>query len=454
MWQMWARRARRAFAGGIHPQTHKERTRNEPIRQFPFAPLLLVPMQQHAGPAACPVVREGDEVERGALLGRADGALSVPVHAPAAGRVERIALMPTVSGAMVQGVYLAPFPGATQEVRPGTPCDLAAATPATIIEAVAAAGIVGLGGAAFPTHAKLRLPQGARVQLLIVNGAECEPYLTTDYRVMLEQRDDVVRGMRYLQKAVAAADVVLAVESWASDAAAAVIAVAPPELRLGARVLPTQYPQGAEKLLIQALLGKEVPPGGLPIDVGALCVNVATVAEIGRLLPSGRGIEERVVTISGPGIVDAGNYRIPIGTPLRFALEQVGTDPALSSVFLGGPMMGQPLASLDVPITKGISGFVAFTTAETGRSERRWPCIHCGRCVSACPLGLNPCQLGMLARSGDLDLMRSDFHLDQCFECGCCAYVCPSHIPLVQEFRAAKAQLRRAVTPASGASAR
>ncbi len=438
---MWRRAA---FTGGIDPQTHKERTRREPIRQFPFAPLLLVPLKQHAGSAALPAVREGDEVERGELLGRADGDLSVPVHAPAAGRVERIALMPTVSGVMVEGVYLAPFPGSTQEVPSGKPCDLDTATPAAIIDAIADAGIVGLGGAAFPTHAKLRLPEGKRVRLLIVNGAECEPYLTTDYGVMLEQSADVVRGMRYLRKAVAADDVVLAVEAWASEAADAVITAAPPELGIGVRVLPTHYPQGAEKLLINALLSAEVPPGGLPIDVGALCVNVATVAEIGRLLPFGRGIQERVVTITGPGVIDAGNYRIPIGTPLRFALEHVGTDPALSSVFLGGPMMGQPLASLDVPITKGISGFVAFTLAETKGRQRPWPCIHCGRCVTACPLGLNPCQLGLLARHGEVELMRSDFHLDQCFECGCCAYVCPSHIPLVQEFRAAKAQLRRA----------
>ncbi|TVS19078.1 MAG: electron transport complex subunit RsxC [Gammaproteobacteria bacterium] len=437
---MWGRSA---FRGGVTPATHKAQTQTQRIRQFPFAPLLEVPLLQHAGRPALPVVREGAAVERGAVLGRADGERSVPVHAPAAGRVQRIALMPSVTGAMVPGIYLEPFPGATQEVASGTACDLATATAEDIINAVQAAGIVGLGGAAFPTHAKLRMPPERRVRLLIINGAECEPWLTTDYRVMLEQPADVVLGVRYLLKATGAEAVVLAVEEDGREAGEAVLAAAPEGMSLKASFLPTRYPQGAEKLLIRALLGVEVPAGGLPIDVGALCINVATAAEIGRLLPFGRGIQERVVTITGPGVLDPGNYRMPIGTPLRFALEQVGTAADVTRVFLGGPMMGQPLASLDVPITKGISGFVAFTSAEYRDAGRVQPCIHCGRCVQACPMTLNPCQLGLLARHGEVETMRRDFHLDACFECGCCAYVCPSHIPLVQEFRAAKAELRR-----------
>lgn len=438
---MWRRSA---FAGGVTPAPHKAQTRDLPIRQFPFAPLLLVPLLQHAGRPALAVVREGDEVERGALLARADGELSVPVHAPAAGRVRRIALMPSLAGAMVEGIYLEPFAGATQEVCAGVGCSLDHASAADIVDAIQDAGIVGLGGAAFPTHAKLRLTPGLRVRLLIVNGAECEPYLTTDYRVMIEQAADIVLGMRYLLKACAAEQAVLAVEDGAADAAAGVRDAAPADVPFSVRVLPARYPQGAEKLLIKALLATEVPAGGLPIDVGALCINVATVAEIGRLLPQGRGIVERVVTIGGPGVREPGNYRIPLGTPLRFALEQVGMHEALSRVFLGGPMMGQPLASLDVPITKGISGFVALTRTEQGATAPIWPCIHCGRCVSACPVQLNPCQLGLLARHGEVDAMRERFHLEQCFECGCCAYVCPARIPLVQEFRAAKAELRRA----------
>jgi len=429
--------------GGINPQTHKAATRDAAIRQFPFAPLLMVPLLQHAGPPALPVVREGAEVERGALLGIADGERSVPVHAPASGRIERIAPMPSSAGNLVPGVYLAPFAGSTQELASGTPCDPDTATPDEIIAAVQAAGIVGLGGAAFPTHAKLRLPPGRRVRLLIINGAECEPYLTTDYRVMLEQAGDIVMGVRYLLKATGAERAVLAVEDDAPAAADIVMAHTPPSMPFTARVLPTRYPQGAEKLLIKVLLGAEVPAGGLAIDVGALCLNVATVAEIGQLLPRGQGIQDRIVTMAGPGVTQPGNYRVPIGTPLRFALEQVGARENLSLVFLGGPMMGQALTSLDIPITKGTSGFIAFTQADAGRTSPVYPCIHCGRCVDACPLTLNPCELGALARHQEFELMRDRFRLDQCFECGVCAYVCPAGIPLVQEFRAAKSYLRR-----------
>lgn len=428
---------------GITPDLHKAETRDRPIHQLPFAPLLMVPLLQHAGRPAVAVVREGDTVVRGQPIGRPDGDVSVAIHAPAAGRVERLAPMPDVSGAMVPGIYLAPFPGATQEIVGGHPCDLEESTPKTIIDAIQAAGIVGLGGAAFPTHVKLRIPEGRSVRCLIVNGAECEPWLTGDYRMMREHGPDIVTGVRYLLKATGAPAAILAVERHARDAADALIAHMPSDLPLSARALPDRYPQGAEKLLIQALLGTEVPIGSRPIDVGALCINVSTAAEIGALLPKGQGIQERVVTIAGPGIIRPGNYRVPVGTPLRFALEAVGARDTLTRVFLGGPMMGQALASLDVPITKGTTGFIAFTRDEIVDTEPVYPCIRCGRCVAACPLGLNPCELGLLARHDDLEPMRDRFHLDQCFECGACAWVCPSHLPLVQELRAAKLMLRR-----------
>ena len=435
-----------SFMHGVHPPEHKDETSHLAIRRFPFAPVLIVPLSQHLGKPAIPVVREGQEVVRGQTIARPDGFLSVAMHAPASGVVKRIALAPSISGTMVESVFLQPHPASSQEVDDGEPCDVETASPEEIVKAIQMAGVVGLGGAAFPTHVKLRPPEGKHLDTLIINGVECEPYLTTDHRVMLEQTADIFMGIRYLLRATEAGDVVIAVEANKRDAARKLSADCPDDLPVTVEVSPVKYPQGAEKLVIKALLGREVPSGGLPADVGAICVNVATTAEIGRLLPRGRGIQERVITIGGPGVRHKGNYRIPIGTTVRFALEEAGVAKDVSRVFLGGPMMGPAVSNLDIPVTKGTSGITTFTTAETGEAvghEKVYPCIHCARCVEACPLFLNPSQLGLLAKNEEYEQMAQDFHLMDCFECGACSYVCPSHIPLVQYFRLAKKMARK-----------
>jgi len=397
------------------------------------------------GKPSLPEVRDGQEVVRGQRLARPDGFMSVSMHAPASGVVRRIALAPSITGRMVPAVYLKPHPGSTQEVAEGTPCPLETATPDEIIAAIQDAGIVGLGGAAFPTHVKLKLPEGKYVDTLIVNGAECEPFLTTDHRVMLEQREDIYQGIRYLLRVTGAERAIVGVEANKRDAATHLREGLPADLPASVEVLQVKYPQGAEKMLITALLGREVPSGGLPLDVHALCVNVATTAEIGRLLPHGRGIQERVITITGPAVKHKGNYRIPIGTPLRFILETVGVEEDVSRVFLGGPMMGQAASSLDIPITKGTSGVTAFTDSEARETHREvYPCIRCAYCVDACPVFLNPSELGVLAHNEEWQRMADDHHLMDCFECGCCSFVCPSHIPLVQQFRMAKTAVRKA----------
>ena len=436
----------RTFRHGVHPPEAKDETSGSPIRQFPFAPLLVVPLVQHAGKASLPVVRAGQEVARGQRLAVPDGTLSVSMHAPASGVVRELALAPSIGGRMVPAVYLEPHPGSTQEVADGAPCPLATATREEILAAIQDAGIVGLGGAAFPTHVKLAIPEGKSVDTLILNGAECEPFLTTDHRVMLEQSADIYTGIRYLLKVTGAQRVIVGVEENKPDAAAHLRAELPPDLPATVELLRVKYPQGAEKMLIAALLGREVPSGGLPFETRCLVVNVATAAEIGRLLPLGRGIQERVITIGGPAVKRKGNYRIPIGTPLRFLLEHVGVDEArLERVFLGGPMMGAAVSSLDISITKGTSGVVAFDDASAARTHRPvHPCIRCGHCLDACPMFLNPSQLGLLARREEYTRMAEEFHLLDCFECGSCSFVCPSHIPLVQQFRVAKSMVRKA----------
>ncbi|MEP1096141.1 MAG: electron transport complex subunit RsxC [Cyclobacteriaceae bacterium] len=436
------------FKHGIHPPENKEETNGLPIRQFPFSPLIILPVAQHIGSPSEIRVREGEEVVRGQLLAGASGYLSVPLHSPVSGRVRKIRDVPTISGKMVPGIYLEVSPSSTQEVLEGEPVDIDTATPAEILQAIQDAGIVGLGGAAFPTHAKLKIPDGKHCDTLIINGIECEPYLTTDHRVMLEQPEDIFQGIKYLLKATGAQRVIIGIEANKRDAAEHLKGFLKPEDPIEVQVVPVKYPQGAEKTLITSLLGKEVPSGGLPIDVNVVVVNVATTAEIGRLLPHGRGIQERVITITGPGVRKKGNYLIPIGTPLRYVLEQVGADEHISEIYMGGPMMGVAVSNLDISIVKGTSGIVIFSEENIKRAEKIYPCIKCGACVDACPLSLNPSKLGILAKFEAYEPMADDYHLMDCFECGSCSYVCPSHIPLVQYFRLSKSIVRKRKTAA------
>lgn len=431
------------FKHGIHPPENKDETNGLPIRQFPFAKELIIPMSQHLGAPAQIIVREGQEVYRGQLIARAASYMSVPIHSPVSGTVTRIGMVPTLAGSMIEGVYLQPFPYSGQEVAEGTPVPLETATPEEILQAIQDCGIVGLGGAAFPTHVKLKVPEGKKCEYLILNGIECEPFLTTDHRVMLEQAEDIYMGIRYLMKATGAQKVIIGIEANKQDAADHLEKVKPDDLPVTIRVVPVKYPQGSEKMLITSVLGREVPSGGLPIDVGIVTVNIATTAEIGRLLPHGRGIQERVITITGPAVRKKGNFMIPIGTPLRFVLDYVGIEGEIAEVYMGGPMMGVAVSNLDISITKGTSGILVFSKNDVRREETVYPCIKCGACVDACPISLNPSKLGILAKFESYDKMVNEYNLMDCFECGSCSYVCPSHIPLVQYFRLSKARYKR-----------
>ena len=401
---------------------------------------MIIPLSQHTGAPAVSLVREGQEVVRGEPIARSDGFVSVPMHAPATGVIERIAHAPTPKGGVTSGIYVKLYPGASQDVLYGAPQDVEAMTPAELIAAVQETGVVGLGGAAFPTHVKLAVPEGKSVDTIIVNGCECEPYLTTDHRVMLEQVDDIMTGARIVAKAMGADRIMIGVEDNKPDALAVFQRALPTGGPITAHALPTKYPQGAEKMLAKALLNREIPGGGLPADVGLGVFNVATLAQIGALLPRHQGLIERVVTVTGGGVARPGNYLVALGTPLRFLLEQAGFNGDGGQVILGGPMMGPAVAGLDLPVTKGITGILVVPDHDVARRRRKvFPCIKCGECVAVCPMYLNPSRLAILARKSQYQRMEETFHLNDCFECGCCSYVCPSNIPLVQHFRVAKA---------------
>jgi electron transport complex protein RnfC len=431
---------------GVHVPEHKESTCHLPIRRMPFAPMLVTPLSQHTGAPAKAIVREGQEVVRGEPIAAADGFVSVPMHAPATGRVERIALAPSARGELTRAIYIRPYASASQEVLYGAPQEIEHMTPEEIVLAVQATGVVGLGGAAFPTHVKLKVPDGKHIDTVIVNGCECEPYLTSDHRVMLEHPEQVLHGARVAMKAVGAARAIVGVEDNKMDAVEALRKAngARTDKTAGISIEPVaaKYPQGAEKMLIKVLLGREIPSGGLPADIGVGVFNVATLAQIGELLPRRQGLIERVVTITGPGVAKPGNYLVALGTPIRWALEQAGCTDQAASVILGGPMMGASIGSFDVPITKGVTGILVLTSRDS--NAHIFPCIHCASCVNICPMHLNPSQLGMLARKERYGEMAAEYHLNDCFECGCCSYVCPAHIPLVQYFRVAKQTNRKA----------
>ncbi len=432
----------KTFSHGIHPVEAKEITEKRPIQRFPFAPFLTLFLSQHAGKPAKAIVREGQEVLRGEKIAEADGFMSAPIHSPATGIVKKVGFSLDFNGKMSPTIIVEPYPGASQEVLCSHPRSVEKLSPKEIIQAVQEMGMVGLGGAAFPTHVKLIPPPGKKVDTLILNGCECEPYLTSDHRVMLEFPDRIVEGARLLKKALGVQKILVAIESNKPDAAETMKKAFASEESVSVEVLETKYPQGAEKMLTKTLLGKEVPSGGLPADIGVIISNIATVAEIGWLLPRGEGLIERVVSISGEGVQRPGNYLIPIGTPLRFILEEVKIRGEAKQVVFGGPMMGKGVAFLETAITKGVSGILVMTPKELALPKKIYPCIRCGECVQHCPMHLNPSKLGVLARRNEFEKMGESFHLFDCFECGCCSYVCPSNIPLVQYFRLAKQVLK------------
>jgi len=436
---------KKTFAHGIHPVDQKAATAAKPIRRMPFAEQMIIPLSQHIGAPAKAIVKVGQEVVRGEPIAEAGGFVSVPMHSPVTGVIKSIdKLVPTAAGPKTTAIIIETYAAASQNVLFDCAIDIEQLSPDKLVQAVQQSGMVGLGGAAFPSHVKLLPPKGMSIDTVIINGCECEPYLTCDHRIMLEYTDKLIFGTRMVMNAVSAKRAIIGVEDNKPDAHQMIVSKLPKNGNISCEMVETKYPQGAEKMLINSLLNKEVPSGGLPAEIGVAVYNVGTMAQLGDLLPDSRGLIERVVTVSGVGVKKPGNYLIPIGTPLRFVLEQVGLKDSLSKIIMGGPMMGMTTASLDIAITKGVSGIVVLEPENHQRDNFQvYPCIKCGACLSACPIHLNPSMLGQLAQVRNYETMENEFHLNDCFECGCCSYVCPSNIPLTQYFRIAKAINRK-----------
>ncbi len=429
------------FRGGVHPQENKQLVADNAICRLPLPERLHVPLLQHIGVPAAAQVKVGEKVLKGQLLGHAQGAISAPVHAPTSGTVSSIGdyIAPHPSGLPVTTITLE-ADGLDRWITLNPVSDLFALSAQEIAERVGAAGIVGMGGAAFPSAVKLGASKRSRVRLLIINAAECEPYLACDDRLMRERPNQIVEGVRIMVHALEAEKAVIAIEENKGVATDAVLAAcnAYPELEVVS--VTTRYPMGSEKQMIQAITGREVPAGGLGMDIGVMVHNVGTAYAVYEAVYFGRPLISRIVTVSGGAIAHPKNIEVLIGTPISALLDFCGglkDEPR--RLLMGGPMMGQVLPSTDAPVVKGLNGVLALTAQETRRGPSG-PCIRCGRCISACPIGLLPLEMASRVRCNDFSGALS-FGLIDCIGCGSCAYVCPSHIPLVQYFNFAKGEL-------------
>ncbi len=433
---------RRTFRHGVHPPELKELTEGKKIRRMPFPDEVILPLSQHTGAPARPIVAEGDRVERGDKVAVADGFISSPVHASASGTVAGIDLWPHPDGTYKPAVRISVDPYSAQAPRPRIVPRWEGLTPKEIVQAVQDAGVVGLGGAAFPTHVKLSPPPDAQIDTVVINGCECEPYLTTDHHIMAEYPERVHMGVRIMMRTLGVDRAMIGIEKNKPDAIEAIQATVPSDLNVTVHPVTVKYPQGAEKMLIKALLDREVPSGKLPMHVGALVQNVGSCAAIAEVFDTGLPLIERIVTITGLGVRQPANLIVPVGTKVGDLIEAAGglTEDAHEIVF-GGPMMGAPQASLDTPILKGVTGVIVLSKDET-RTKDSYNCIRCGHCLDACPVFLNPQRLGAMARAGRYEEME-DLHIWDCMLCGCCSYVCPSNIPLSQLFQVSRTALRR-----------
>lgn len=427
----------RKFKGGIHPEESKALTDSRPVQTAPLLAKYSVIINQHIGAPLEVVVQKGDTVKKGQLLAKATGFVSAPLHAPTSGTVTAIEKCPGPACVSVPAIEIT-ADGKDEWGSPFEPiADWQNADPAMLKQRVADAGIVGMGGAGFPAHVKLS--PARPVDTLIINGAECEPYLTADHRLMLEQPEDVLRGAAILARILGLETAVIGIEANKPDAVSKLKALGG-KYNISVQELPVNYPQGAEKHLIYSLTGREVPIGGLPMDVGCVVLNVASAAAVADAVIEGHPCIERITTVTGEPLVSPGNWRFRLGTPVSKAIELAGGvkyQPA--KLLLGGPMMGLAQNSLDVTVMKNTSG-ILLIPAEHVSQYTSEPCIRCGRCVECCPMDILPATISQAVENERFD-WAEQLNVMACIECGSCSYSCPAHRPLNQQFKRAKSEI-------------
>ncbi len=433
------------FKGGIHPPYHKA-TRDKPIETVPAAQFMIYPLSQHIGAPCKPLVEVGDFVCIGQKIADGDSFVCAPVHATVSGKVAKIALCPHPTMNEIPAIVIEnDFEDRMDSALADIQRDYTQLDTEEMLGYIREAGIVGMGGAGFPTHVKL---QGAigKVDSLIINAAECEPYLSSDHRVMLENTGEFVEGVKILRQLLGVRKVYIGIESNKSNAIS-LLSRAFRKTKIKVVVLATKYPQGGEKQLIKAITGREVPSGKLPADIGCCVFNVDTCIAVYRAVVKGYPLMRRIVTISGDALCKIGNANVRIGTPISFLLKHYGLqEDRLRKLIMGGPMMGTAICNVDAPVVKGTSGLLCFTEEQLVEDCDENACIRCGRCITVCPMRLAPNYLRLYAKMGEMDKCKELGAMD-CIECGCCSYTCPAKLPLLQYIRIAKQQIKEQAAP-------
>lgn len=428
------------FKQGIHPEYRKELTNNEPLKEAVRPKEVVIPLQQHIGAPLNPIVEKGEHVDMGQKIGDTDSFVAAPVHASVSGTVKDITEVQTASGAKTLSVIIE----ADEEEQLAEILDkhenYENLSPDEIRNIVREAGIAGMGGAMFPTHVKLSVPDDKEVDYFVLNGAECEPYLTVDHRMMIERPNSVLNGMKIMMKAVDVKKGFIGIEENKPDAIEAMKKVVEDEEYIEVKVFETKYPQGGEKMMIKAALDREVPAGGLPLDVGVVVNNVTTAVAVSDAVKKGLPLINRSVTVTGSGIENPQNFICRIGTRIEDLIEQAGGfKDEVGKIVVGGPMTGSAQHSLKTPVVKGSSGILVLPPEEVNHFDPK-PCIRCARCVDVCPMSLVPVKLSNFAEHSMYERME-DFNIENCIKCGSCSYICPSNRPLLQNIEIGQAEL-------------